>query len=131
MSLVAAVFGLLIIAAGALGVVSPSRVLALVARSQSQRGLYVLAAIRVVMRRSLSSCGRVAGSSLPPDFRGGRGPGRCGHTGLRRSSLSGRSQLVGAPARSRSPLVVPRCCVDWRGHRLGGRPLRSARPSGG
>ena len=48
MSLVAAVSGLLIIVMGALGVVSPPRLLALVARSQSQRGLYVIAAIRVV-----------------------------------------------------------------------------------
>ena len=63
MSLVAALSGLLIIAAGALGVVSPPRLLALVSRSQSQRGLYVLAAIRVVIGVALFLA--AAGSRAP------------------------------------------------------------------
>ena len=49
MALIAALFGFLIVALGALGVVSPQRLLALVERSQSERGLYAVAAIRVVM----------------------------------------------------------------------------------
>jgi hypothetical protein len=63
MSLVAGVSGVLIIAVGALGVVSPPRLLALVARSQSQRGLYVLAAIRVIIGAALFLA--AAGSRAP------------------------------------------------------------------
>ncbi len=47
MALVAALFGLLIGVVGALGVASPRRLIAFVSRWQSQRGLYVLAAIRI------------------------------------------------------------------------------------
>jgi hypothetical protein len=63
MSLIAALSGLLILALGALGVVSPPRLLALVARSQSQRGLYVLAAIRVMIGVALFLA--AAGSRAP------------------------------------------------------------------
>ena len=63
MSLVAALSGLLIIAVGTLGVVSPSRLLALVARSQSQRGLYVLAAARIMIGAALFMA--AAGSRAP------------------------------------------------------------------
>jgi hypothetical protein len=63
MSLIAALSGLLIIAVGALGVVSPSRLLTLVARTQSQQGLYVIAAIRVIMGAALFLA--AAGSRAP------------------------------------------------------------------
>jgi hypothetical protein len=63
MSLFAALSGLLIIALGVLGVASPPRLLALVARSQSQRGLYVLAAIRIVIGAALFLA--AAGSRAP------------------------------------------------------------------
>ena len=63
MSLVAGLSGLLIIAVGALGVVSPPRLLALVARLQSQRGLYAVAAIRVVFGAAFLMA--AAGSRAP------------------------------------------------------------------
>ena len=63
MSLVAALSGLLIIAVGAMGVISPQRLLALVARSQSQRGSYVVAAIRVMIGVALFLA--AAGSRAP------------------------------------------------------------------
>jgi hypothetical protein len=67
MSLLAALVGLLILALGALGVVSPARLLALVARSQSQRGLYFIAAIRVVIGVALVLA--AAGSRAPAFLR--------------------------------------------------------------
>jgi len=63
MSLIALLSGLLIIAVGALGVASPPRLLALVARSQSQQGLYALAGIRVMVGVALFLA--AAGSRAP------------------------------------------------------------------
>ena len=63
MSVIVAVSGLLIIAMGVLGAISPPRLLALVARFQSQRGLYVLAALRVVIGVALLMA--AAGSRAP------------------------------------------------------------------
>ena len=67
MSVIAAVSGLLIIAMGVLGAVSPPRLLALVARLQSQRGLYVVAALRVVIGAALVMA--AAGSRAPAFLR--------------------------------------------------------------
>ena len=65
MSLVAAVFGLFIVAMGALGIASPPRLLALVERSQSRRGLYLLAGMRVGVGAALFLA---AGGSRAPEF---------------------------------------------------------------
>ncbi len=49
----AALFGLFIVAVGALGAGSPPRLIAFVRRLQSQTGLYAIAAIRVVFGLAL------------------------------------------------------------------------------
>jgi hypothetical protein len=53
MAFLAALFGLLILAMGVWGVISPSRLLASIARLQSQRGLYIIAAIRLALGSTL------------------------------------------------------------------------------
>ncbi len=53
MALVAVLSGLLIVAIGGLGIGSPSRLIALVARMQSQRGLYIAAGIRIAFGAAL------------------------------------------------------------------------------
>jgi len=53
MALVAALFGILIASIGVLGVASPPRLISLVSRLQSQRGLYITAAIRIAMGAAL------------------------------------------------------------------------------
>jgi hypothetical protein len=65
MAFVAAFFGLLIICLGAVGVVSPPRLMAFVARWQSQRGLYLVAVIRIVFGVGLMLA---ASGSRAPEF---------------------------------------------------------------
>jgi hypothetical protein len=53
MAVVVALFGVLIAAIGAVGIAAPQRLLVGVGRLQSPRGLYAIAAIRIVMGTSL------------------------------------------------------------------------------